>query len=258
MPGYIRRAWLLSIQTFCPKHAWPLQGHCSKCRSAYHRPRFRSFPWTGPYCGECGHPLTRARSNALRAEPTGSAAWKAIVTFEKSVKDIVVRKPDRAVARGKAARREFLAAYCDLFEMLVGLDYRENRKLRGIDFFETVALPFEHVHVSNFAPNCHPLMVTTPSVAMRLSATIGALLDPGDILPGLLFQRNRAELLGHLRWLYDTGPHSGLMRFRDRWPPEFVASLDAARPKRALDFQIGDTTIVMHAVKHDKRIAQIT
>ena len=257
LPGYIRRDWLLSVQTFCPKHAWPLQGRCSKCRRGCYSPEFRRTPWTGPYCGGCGHPLTRAKSNALRAEPSGLASWKAIVAFENSVKDIVVAKPDRAAARGRAARQAFLAVYGDLFEILVGLDYRENRKLRGIDFFETLALPFERVHVSNFATNCHPMMVTAPSLALRLSATIGALLEPADILPQLLFQRSRAELLGHLRWLYDTGPRSRLMMRRNRWPAEFVASLDAATPQKTLDFQLWDAAGMIDALQRYRRTGQI-
>ena len=255
--GYVRRDWLLSIHTVCPKHAWPLEGNCSTCRRTSYSHGFRNSHWPGPYCEHCGFPLTRAQKPVLRAEPIGLTAWKALVQFERKVKEVVIRKPDRILARGKIARRKFLAAYCDLFELLYKVDYRRKGSLRGIDYFETLALPFYQMHVTQPSPICHPMLVAVSSLAMRISATIGALFDETDVLPRLFFQRSRAELLGHLSWFYGYEKSTVLWESRNRWPEKFLADLEAAPFEMALDMELRNPKGFFDAISNYKRTGQI-
>ena|GEM_PF-1668745 len=256
-PGYIRRDWLLSVQTFCSKHAWPLAAHCGSCDRSTASFKFRQSRWVGPYCEYCGFPLTRSDEAALRAEAIGSSAWAALVDFETTVKDVVVRNPDRTVALGNIARRKFLAAYCDLFDILIDVAREFKSNLRGIDYFETFALPFHRVYRTQYAPRCHPMLTALQAVALRISATIGALFDESDVLPRLLFQRSRTELLGHLSWVYGFHRYNGLWHFRNRWPEKFLEDIEAAKPKMALDMELRNPKGYVEAISRYKRTGQI-
>lgn len=255
-PGLIRREWLLAFRNFCPKHAWPLQSRCAACGKHHNSFNFRDGDWMGPYC-PCGYPLTRSEYAALRAEPIASGAWRLIADFEISVEQVVVRKPNRAFARGGVARRKFLAAYRDLFGMVFGPAYEGATNLLGIDWFETLALLFYQIHISERRGSCHPMMVAAQSLAVRISATIATLFDESDLLPNLLFQRSRTELLGHLSWLFDLTEFLDLPRFRDRWPESLLADIGSAKPQMALNMRVKKVFDWGEALSRYKRTGRI-
>ncbi len=101
------------------------------------------------------------------------------------------------------------------------------------------------------------MLTALQAVALRISATIGALFDESDVLPRLLFQRSRTELLGHLSWVYGFHRYNGLWHFRNRWPEKFLEDIEAAKPKMALDMELRNPKGYVEAISRYKRTGQI-
>ena len=237
-PGRIKREWLFAHRTFCPKHGWPLVDHCENCGYGSNL-QFNRKGWVGPYCGKCGFPLTRAPETYLRTEKFASKAWRRLADFETAVFEVIINKAGRKVAVGRDARTRFLRNYRNLANILVGPSHQYSDTTRGIDHFETLAVPFRNV-VFTWLPSrsSAPSTYSFP-LRMRISAVIGALFDETGELAQLLYQRTREQMLGHMRFVFGFLDDAELREVRTAYPTSFIDALVQAKPRHALPFYEG-------------------